>query len=96
VTPDADMMIKEAAEGRLPFEDFQRVVFGDQEYDGDFHFAMFTPDSFADLLLQCGFAHVDVVERGRRNGLCYEFEIRGERPHSDEGGASPKPYDPTA
>ena len=62
VTPDAETMIKEAAAGRMPFEDLQRVTFGDQEYDGDFHFAMFTPDSFAGLLGECGFTDVEVVE----------------------------------
>ena len=56
------------------------MTFGDQEYDGDFHFAMFTPDTLAGLLAEAGFAPVEVIEQGRRNGLCYEFEIVGERP----------------
>ena len=67
----------------MPFDDLQRVTFGDQEYDGDFHFSMFTPGSFAGLLAESGFGEVEVVERGRRNGLCYEFEITGERPTDD-------------
>jgi SAM-dependent methyltransferase len=88
VTPDAQTMIEEAAAGRIPFDDLQRVTFGDQEYDGDFHFAMYTPDSFAGLLSEVGFTGVEIVERGRRNGLCYEFEIRAERPPSN-GSVSP-------
>jgi hypothetical protein len=79
VTPDAETMIAEAAAGRMPFDDLQRVTFGDQDYDGDFHFAMFTPDSFAGLLTEAGFSEVEIVERGRRNGLCYEFEVRAQR-----------------
>jgi SAM-dependent methyltransferase len=88
VTPDAQTMIEEAAAGRMPFDDLQRVTFGDQEYDGDFHFAMYTPDSFAGLLSEAGFTDVEIVERGRRNGLCYEFEIRAERPPTN-GSALP-------
>ena len=68
ITPDAAAMIEETAAGRMPFDDLQRVTFGDQEYDGDFHFAMFTPESFADILAEAGFADVEIVERGRRNG----------------------------
>ena len=52
VIPDAETMIHEAAEGRMPFDDFQRVTFGDQEYDGDFHFSMFTPDSLSALFTE--------------------------------------------
>jgi SAM-dependent methyltransferase len=90
VTPDAETMITEAANGLIPFEDLQRVIFGDQEYDGDFHFAMLTPDSFSGLLSRCGFANIEVIERARRNGLAYEFEITGERPDNQEalGAAS--------
>jgi SAM-dependent methyltransferase len=80
ITPDAEKMLHEAAAARMPFDDFQRVTFGDQEYDGDFHFAMFTPDSFASLLAEVGFSDVDIVDRARRNGLCYEFEITANAP----------------
>jgi SAM-dependent methyltransferase len=88
VTPDAEMMIGEAAAGRMPFEDLQRVTFGDQEYDGDFHFAMFTPESFAELVTAAGFAGVEIVDRGRRNGLCYEFEVSARRPAAGKGDAN--------
>lgn len=89
VTPDAETMIEETAAGRMAFDDLQRVTFGDQEYDGDFHFAMYTPESFAGLLSEVGFTNVEIVERGRRNGLCYEFEIQAERP-STNGPALPE------
>ena len=80
ITPDAETMLKEAAAARMPFEDYQRVTFGDQEYDGDFHFAMFTPDSLASLLREAGFSDVEIADRARRNGLCYEFEATAARP----------------
>ncbi len=44
VAPDGDAIVRETAAGRMPFHDFQRVTFGDQDYDGDFHFALHTPD----------------------------------------------------
>jgi SAM-dependent methyltransferase len=91
VTPDAQTMIEEAAAGRMTFNDLQRVTFGDQEYDGDFHFAMYTPDSFTGLLSEVGFTGVEIIERGRRNGLCYEFEIQAERPRAN--GPAPPGHD---
>jgi len=80
VVPDADTMIRDYAAGHCPFEDLRRVTFGDQEYDGDFHFNMFTPDSVADLLAAAGLTDVEVVARGRRNGISLEMEIRARRP----------------
>ena len=92
VTPDAEAMVKAAAAGRMSFEDLVRVTFGDQEYDGDYHFAMFTPESFGSLLAEVGFEDVTLVECGRRNGLCYEFEIAAARPVGEPAmiGATPK------
>ena len=80
VVPDAEAMVRETAEGRIPFDDFQRVMFGDQEYDGDFHFSTYTPDSLSALFAEAGFQDVQIVDRARRNGLAYEFEISAKRP----------------
>jgi hypothetical protein len=80
IVPDAEAMVRETAEGRMPFDDFQRVMFGDQEYDGDFHFSTYTPDSLSALLAEAGFQGLEIVDRARRNGLAYEFEISAERP----------------
>jgi predicted SAM-dependent methyltransferase len=84
VVPDAEAMVRETAEGRMPFDDFQRVMFGDQEYDGDFHFSTYTPDSLSALFAEAGFQAVEIVDRARRNGLAYEFEISAERPRTQE------------
>jgi SAM-dependent methyltransferase len=91
VVPDAEAMVRETAEGRMPFDDFQRVMFGDQEYDGDFHFSTFTPDSLAELLTETGFDAVEIVDRARRNGLSHEFEIRGVRATSSESAPEAVP-----
>lgn len=75
VTPDADAMTRGLADRSYAFEDFRDVLFGAQDYVGDFHFNIFTPESCARLLEEEGFRDVRVLHRGRRNGRCFEFEI---------------------
>lgn len=78
VVPDAQAMIREHSGGRYPFELLREVVFGGQDYEGDFHYNMFTPEHLTGLLHEAGFGSVEVPISGRRNGNCYEFEIRAE------------------
>jgi len=80
VVPDATTMIAEYAAGRFSFDDLREVTFGDQEYEGDFHYNMFTTESLSTLLEDAGFEHVAVTTIGRRNGVCYEMEIVGRKP----------------
>jgi predicted SAM-dependent methyltransferase len=75
VVPDAQAMINEYQKGELPYNDFREVLFGGQDYDGDFHFNMFTPASLSELLVEAGFEDVRIIDSNRRNGKCYEFEI---------------------
>jgi SAM-dependent methyltransferase len=82
VVPDADTMVREYAAGRYGFDELRLVTFGEQEYDGDFHFNMFSHQSLADLLRNVGFAEVRMTETGRRNGACYEMEVAGCKPQS--------------
>jgi predicted SAM-dependent methyltransferase len=79
VVPDGEAMLAQSATGNYPFEQFREVLFGAQDYNGDFHFNMFTPDSLQILLKEANFVDVEVPARGRRNGLCYEFEIVARR-----------------
>jgi hypothetical protein len=74
VVPDADTMLSEYAAGRMSFEELREVTFGAQEYDGDFHFTMFSQRSLCGLLELSGFVGAHIREAGRRNGLCYEME----------------------
>jgi hypothetical protein len=55
-------------------------VFGGQDYIGDYHYALYTPDSLSALLQGAGFRSVRVMTQGRRNGLFYEFEIAADKP----------------
>lgn len=75
VVPDTTTMLSRHAAGEMSFEDLRQVLFGGQEYEGDFHFTAFTQDSLAALLQEAGFAEVKTLEAGRRNGLCFEMEV---------------------
>ncbi len=79
IVPDGEAMLAHSAAGEYPFEDFREVLFGGQEYDGDYHFNLFTPASLRKLLIEAGFGNIDIPVQGRRNGRCYEFEITAER-----------------
>ncbi|EMH2963225.1 hypothetical protein V6G44_003667 [Burkholderia multivorans] len=80
IVPDAEAMIREYTKGVYPYEDLREVLYGGQDYDGDFHFNMFTPDSLVKLLTEAGFETPTILERGRKNGRCYEFEITAKKP----------------
>jgi len=80
VVPDAAAMLSAFAAGQMSYEDLREVTFGGQEYEGDFHFNMYTPESMATLLSGAGLTDLEVEAQGRRNGLCLEFQIVGRRP----------------
>lgn len=84
VVPDAEAMLREYSNGNYPYDWLREVLYGGQDYDGDFHFNMFTPASMRDYLLEAGFVNPRVIASARQNGRCYEFEIAAERP---AGGA---------
>jgi hypothetical protein len=75
VAPDGPAMIDSVARGEISFDIYREVLFGAQEYIGDFHYNLLAPDEFAEVLAGAGFANVTIKEKARRNGLCYEFEI---------------------
>ncbi len=79
VVPDAQAMMKNYIDGDYPYAYLREVTFGGQDYDGDFHFNMFTPESMGAILSEAGFVDISVIETGRRNGNCYEFEIVAKR-----------------
>ncbi|MBN3824752.1 hypothetical protein G3O00_14130 [Burkholderia sp. Ac-20384] len=80
IVPDAEAMIREYSNGTYPYDDLREVMYGGQDYDGDFHFNMFTPDSMIKLLTEAGFETPTIIDRGRKNGRCYEFEITAKKP----------------
>ena len=80
VVPDMETMITEYVAGRMEFEELREVIYGSQEYDGNFHFNGFSQASIRTLFEDAGLTEVEVRASGRRNGLCYEMEIAGVRP----------------
>ncbi|WP_148258821.1 class I SAM-dependent methyltransferase [Pantoea ananatis] len=75
VTPDADSMIKDYVDCNMTFDDLRKVTYGAQDYEGDFHYNMFTVDSLTSILKNAGFKDVVLAENNRKNGLCREMEI---------------------
>ena len=73
--PDFDTMAKKYIEEDYPFGKFREVIFGAQDYDGDFHFNLFTKESISSLLYGIGFREVDVPVVGILNGDCYEMGV---------------------
>lgn len=80
VVPDAETMLSEHAAGRFSFDDLRQVTFGEQEYEGDFHFNMFSHASIVELLEKAGFVDVQLRDKARRNGICYEMEVAARKP----------------
>jgi predicted SAM-dependent methyltransferase len=80
ITPDGEAMLTGLAQGNYAFDDFREVLFGSQDYDGDFHFNLFTPDTLRRLVEEAGFTAVEIPVRGRRNGQCFEFELVAQVP----------------
>jgi exonuclease VII small subunit len=79
IVSDCDAMIGGVALGNYPFEEFREVLFGAQEHTGDMHLNILTPTSFSALLYEAGFTDITVPVKARRNGKCFEFEIRALR-----------------
>jgi predicted SAM-dependent methyltransferase len=79
VTPDAEAMLADFAAGEMSFADLREVTYGLQEYDGDYHFNMFSRDALTHLLREAGFVEITFAFQGRKNGKCRDMEIRGVR-----------------
>jgi hypothetical protein len=84
VVPDGEAMLTGVAAGSYSFSNFREVLFGAQDYDGDFHFNLFTPDSLCGLLEDAGFKEIHVNARARPNGKCFEFEVSAVKPSLDK------------
>jgi predicted SAM-dependent methyltransferase len=56
--PDFDKIVEVYMRGALPLDQTQGAVMGGQEYPGNFHFALFTPDHLTGLLEKAGFSNI--------------------------------------
>jgi predicted SAM-dependent methyltransferase len=75
VCPDWAAMLARLRDGGMPLATFKTITFGMQDYEGDDHFAMYTPDSLRAVLHDAGFTDVETVALDRMNGLCPEMEL---------------------
>lgn len=75
VVPDGANMARAYVSQEYSFENLRQVTFGGQDYDGDFHYNMFSTESLSQLLRDAGFNRIEVIAENRENGGCKEFEI---------------------
>lgn len=80
VLPDAGAMLTAFSAGDMPYEDLREVLYGGQEYDGDFHFNMYTTASLTEILREAGLVDIVVEAEGRRNGACLEMQVAARTP----------------
>ena len=77
VLPDSVTMMEQYLKGDFPFERLRMVTFGAQDYDGDFHYNMFSKESLKNLFLEVGLVNIEFPVIGRWNSGCYEMEVVG-------------------
>ncbi|MFM7062291.1 MAG: class I SAM-dependent methyltransferase [Actinomycetes bacterium] len=80
VVPDAGAMIAAYAAGEMPYEHLREVLFGGQEYEGDFHLNMYTVESLSLILKEAGLTDITVEAEARSNGICLEMQLSGQVP----------------
>ena len=80
VLPDAGAMLDGFAAGTVEWDVLRRVLYGDQEYEGDFHFSMYTADTLSKILSDAGLVDIEVEAEGRQNGLALEMQLVGRKP----------------
>lgn len=75
ICPNWAAMLQLLNSGQMSLADFRLLTFGAQDYEGDDHFAMYTPETLAALLTETGFHQIDVIAVDRMNGKCPEMEL---------------------
>ncbi|GAB4209803.1 MAG: hypothetical protein OHK0022_41540 [Roseiflexaceae bacterium] len=77
ICPNWQAMLDRLQRGEMPLATFKLLTFGGQDYEGDDHFAMYTPETLSALLRGVGFQRIQVLATDRMNGLCPEMELVG-------------------
>lgn len=75
VCPNWAAMIDQLNSGRMNIERFKLLTFGGQDYNGDDHSAMYTPETLTQVIVAAGFGNPQVVVSARDNGGCPEMEL---------------------
>ncbi|MCG7407940.1 hypothetical protein MH117_10960 [Paenibacillus sp. ACRRX] len=79
ICPNWKAMIEGYSSGEISFDVLKEITFGSQEYEGNQHYNMFSPETLISLMNKIGFKDIKVVDEARKNGLCLEMEIEGVR-----------------
>ncbi|HEU4329333.1 MAG TPA: hypothetical protein VFS21_39710 [Roseiflexaceae bacterium] len=77
ICPNWQAMLDRLQRGEMSLATFKQLTFGGQDYEGDDHFAMYTPDTLTAVLRGAGFQRIQVLATDRMNGLCPEMELLG-------------------
>ncbi len=75
ICPNWEVIVEYLNQGRISWEEFKYLTFGAQDYIGDDHFAMYTPKTLRNLLIESGFHQVEILAVDRLNGMCPEMEL---------------------
>jgi hypothetical protein len=59
-TPNLDTIIDYYKTGKIPFEELVRKIYGQQDYEGNYHFTGFNPDSLYRELMYIGFVKIKI------------------------------------
>lgn len=75
IFPDLEAMIEAYQAGEMSFQTLGSNIMGGQDYQLDYHYAVYSPDVVVAMLEQQGFRNITIVAKGRKNGDCRETEI---------------------
>lgn len=75
VCPNWEASLRRYQDGGLTFAEMKEVTFGGQEYQGNDHFAMYSPETLTTVLEQAGFTQVEILIEDRPNVLSNEMEV---------------------
>jgi predicted SAM-dependent methyltransferase len=77
VLPDASAMLTDHSNGQMSWDDLREVIFGLQEYPGDYHYSLYEKKELQQIFERSGLADVRFEFFGRRNGKCRDMKIVG-------------------
>lgn len=75
IFPDLEAMMEAYQAGEMSFQTLSSNIMGGQDYQLDYHYAVYSPNVVVAMLEQQGFHHITIVAKGRKNGDCRETEI---------------------
>ena len=75
IAPNVPAMIKSYGDGEIDYDWLSKVLYGGQEYDGDFHYSGLSPKTLGSILEEAGFKEIQTVDESRMNSGCLEFEL---------------------